>query len=304
MDKWTRAFYELKLEVTFHKKNGNEYQDFFSEVMEKCHPGDFQRVRPWGNVGDRKNDGYLRSERTLFQVYAPNEATASNMIAKIEEDFSGALPYWQRYFDNWIFVHNSPNGLGPDVLEKILEIHERHESIAATSWGYAELRRKAFDLSESDIASLLGPAPSQQDMLNLGYEDLKDILLTIADRGVAVSEQDFRSPSPEKLSANNLSANTQMMLKFGMWKAHLVGEFFDRWTDPNFGDNVAKNFKQKYEEYRAVGMIPDAIFGKLQEFAGGSRRGDSGHEAAVLAVLAYLFEQCDIFERSSEATSP
>lgn len=52
-----------------------------------------------------------------------------------------------------------------------------------------------------------------------------------------------------------------------------------------------------------MGMTPDAIFGKLQEFAGGSQRGDSGHEAAVLAVLAYLFEQCDIFERPPEAAS-
>ena len=303
MDKWTQAFYEFKLELIFRKKNGNEYQDFFSEVMEKCHPGDFQRVRPWGNAGDWKNDGYLRSGRTLFQVYAPNETNAANTVAKMEEDFSGALPHWQEYFDNWTFVHNSSNGLGPHVVKKLLELNGRHESVLATSWGYEELRRKVFELSEPDIASLLGPGPSQKDMLNLGYEDLRDVLLTIADRGVGVSQQDLRPPSPDKLSANSLSTNTQMMLRFGMWKAHLVGEFFARWPDPSFGDNVAKNFKQKYEEYKAVGMMPDAIFDRLQEFAGGSRRGDTGHEAAVLAVLAYLFEQCDIFERPSEAAS-
>ena len=107
MDKLKRSYYEVIFENTYLKKGGNEFQDFFSEIMEKCHPGDFQRVRPWGNTGDRKNDGYLRSARILFQVYAPNEMSANDAITKIDEDFHGALHYWQQFFDKWIFVHNS-----------------------------------------------------------------------------------------------------------------------------------------------------------------------------------------------------
>lgn len=110
MDSLRRAYYEMAFENAYLKKGGNGFQDFFSEIMEKCHPSDFQRVRPWGNIGDRKNDGYLRSGRTLFQVYAPNEMSANEAIAKIQEDFNGALPYWQQYFDKWVFVHNSKNG--------------------------------------------------------------------------------------------------------------------------------------------------------------------------------------------------
>lgn len=72
--------------------------------MEKRYPADFARVRPWGNVGDRKNDGYLKSKRQLFQLYAPNELTAAVTIAKIEEDFTGALPHWKEYFDTWILL--------------------------------------------------------------------------------------------------------------------------------------------------------------------------------------------------------
>jgi hypothetical protein len=45
-------------------------------------------------------------------------------------------------------------------------------------------------------------------------------------------------------------------------------------------------------------MDPDIIFRKLQEFTGGRELGSPTDQAAVLAVLAYLFEQCDIFERS------
>jgi hypothetical protein len=70
--------------------------------MEKRYPGDFITVRPWGNVGDRKNDGYLRSKRMLFQSYAPNDISAAECVAKIDDDFLGALPFWQKYFGAWI----------------------------------------------------------------------------------------------------------------------------------------------------------------------------------------------------------
>ncbi|QBD80397.1 hypothetical protein EPA93_32265 [Ktedonosporobacter rubrisoli] len=69
MDKLTRAYYEATFKAAYLEKGGNAFQDFFSEIMEKCHPSDFQRVRPWGRMGDRKNDGYLRIfERSSEEV--------------------------------------------------------------------------------------------------------------------------------------------------------------------------------------------------------------------------------------------
>ncbi len=50
--------------------------------MEKRYPADFLRVRPWGSEGDRKNDGYLRSERILFQCYAPNNMHSARQLPK------------------------------------------------------------------------------------------------------------------------------------------------------------------------------------------------------------------------------
>jgi hypothetical protein len=50
VDALARAYYEVAFERDFLKKGGNAFQDFFSEIMEKCHPGDFVRVRPWGVV--------------------------------------------------------------------------------------------------------------------------------------------------------------------------------------------------------------------------------------------------------------
>lgn len=303
MDKLKRSYYEAIFERDYLKKRGSEFQDFFSEIMEKCHPGDFQRVRPWGNAGDRKNDGYLRSKRTLFQVYAPNEMTAPEAIAKIHEDFHGALPYWQQYFDKWIFVHNSRQGLGPQITAKLLELTAYHECVTATPWGFEELRHNVFTLNEADLASLLGPAPSTRDMLDVRYENVQEVVSHIA-RQESSLLQDFRPVPPGKLKHNHLSAAVQDLLKSGMQKAGLVRNFFHDHYNPLYGDEVAAAFKKEYNKYRTLEMDPDIIFHKLQAFAGGLERGAPTYEAAVLAVLAYLFEHCDIFERSQEEVTP
>jgi hypothetical protein len=299
MDNLMRAYYEAIFEKEFLKRKGTIFQDFFSEIMEKCHPGDFQRVRPWGNEGDKKNDGYLKSQRTIFQSYAPNEMEASEAISKIDKDFNGALPYWRNYFNRWIFVHNSREGLGPHVLEKLLELERIHPDIKIEHWGFEELRNKVFSLSENDIASLLGPAPSAKDIAHIGFEDLKIVIESIAAQS-PLEDSDLDPVSKDKLTTNALSPNVEILLKAGMTKARLVKSFFDRWHDPTIGDRVATAFNKKYKELKSQKLPPDGIFYKLQEFAGGAKRNPPNQEPAVFAVIAYLFEKCDIFENSQK----
>ena len=68
-----RAYYEVAFKAAYLEKRGNAFQDFFSEIMEKCHPSDFQRVRPWGRDGDKKNDGRLRSGVQYFRYMPPTK---------------------------------------------------------------------------------------------------------------------------------------------------------------------------------------------------------------------------------------
>ena len=297
MDQLPRAYYEVVFERDFIKKKGTSFQDFFSEIMGKGYPGDFIRTRPWGRSGDRKNDGYLKSRRILFQVYAPNEMTERDAIAKVEEDFHGALPHWETFFDTWIFVHNSREGLGPGLVEKLLELDRDYPEIKVETWDFDALRKECFRLGEEDICAVLGPAPSQRDFLKLGFEDLKVVLKTIACQP-APREPDLSQVPQDKIDINRLSENTASLIQAGRTKSTLVGDFFDRWPDPQFGDEVVQAFKARYEELRATETPPDRIFQELQMFAGGEIRQDTGHEAAVLAVLAYLFDHCDIFEDS------
>lgn len=301
MEALTRSFYELQFEVRFRAAHGEEFQDLFSDAMELCYPADFRRVRPWGNVGDRKNDGYLKSQRMLFQVYAPKGIELAKTLAKIKQDFLEAKPFWKDHFDRWIFVHNDPDGVAADVLKLLEDLEKAHKPIKTGQWGKADLRAVFFALRESDLAKLLGPPVSLRDVQNIEVKDLQPVLSRIAKQS-ALPDEEIRPVPADKLAANLLSDNVAMLLRAGMGKSDLVKKCFEHNTDPMLGDRVAATFRTKYDALKAEGLVPDVIFQELKIFTTGSQLGGTtDHEAACLAVLAYLFESCDIFERPAMA---
>jgi hypothetical protein len=295
IDEVSRSFFDLKFENQFLKKSGNEFQDFFADIMERCYPGDFMRTRPWGRYGDRKNDGYLRSQRTLFQVYAPNEMKAPEALTKIDEDFYGSLPYWKDYFDTWIFVHNAYDGLGPHIVAKLLELGEEHAPLKVIHWGLTELHLVVRKLNFEDLVFLFGYPPTQNGLRQVGFRDLKLVLDTIAE-SPPVSDPDLQPPPSDKMERNALSEHTGSLLRAGMRKSERVRRFFSSYHDPVYGDRIVETFRQQYISLRESKLSPDEIFDELWKFAAGDRRKGSRHESSVLAVLAYLFEECDIFE--------
>lgn len=301
MDSFVRAYFELAFKAAFIEKRADEFQDFFSSIMEKRHPQDFIRTRPWGSSGDRKNDGYLRSERTLFQVYGPSAVREAITVRKIEEDFLGALPHWRQYFDKWVFVHNShpKDGLSPGIVAKLLELGEQHSEIVVLPWGFEELRQKSFELTEVNLASLLGAVPSRSDLQAVSFDELELVLRHIESNYVPLPDE-TRAVPPGKIEANGLSEAVRTLLMAGMRASHRVAEFIGKYHDPILGVRVAHAFRSQYQKLRDQSLLPDDIFSELQLFAGGRQPNPPQRQAAALTVLAYLFETCDIFERPRE----
>ncbi|MFH1197969.1 MAG: ABC-three component system protein [bacterium] len=294
MDLLTKAYYDVKFENAFLKAKGNAFQGFFNELMDRAFKGDFMPCRPWGKQGDQKNDGFLKSERRLFQVYAPNEMKATEANKKIDDDFNGALKYWNKYFDKWAFVHNASEGIPAHIQKKILELEKLNQGIKLDIWGLEKLREIFHHLEKDDLESWFGNAPDNNSKLSLGFEEIKVLLETIR-----LKRPDFNSPvkqvPPNKIEANQLSESISILIKEGMTKASLVEEFFNKWYDPTFGENIAVTFREKYEILRNS-FLPNEIFHELQTWIGGSLRGTAEHEMAVLAIISYFFERCDIFE--------
>jgi hypothetical protein len=294
------AYYEYKFEIAFLRSKGDSFQTFFESLMTLAYKADFMACRPWGNQGDRKNDGYLKSERSLFQVYAPNEMEASKAKIKISEDFEGAKKHWGKHFEIWIFVHNATDGLPPHVQELLLDFEVHNRGIKLQAWGLEELRLIFRKLSTEDKASWFGFAPNEETKIRLGFNDLKVVLERIATLPDPPMT-DVKDVPAGKIEANALSESVSHLLKEGMVKAHLVENFFSQWHDETLGDRLAEAFKVEYRRLRDNGLVPNQIFADLQSWAGGGYRGVPEHELAVLTVIAYYFERCDIFEEPRSA---
>lgn len=288
------AYYEQKFEVGFLRAKGDAFQTFFERLMGLAYKADFMPCRPWGNQGDRKNDGFLKSERRLFQVYAPNEMGAAKAKAKITEDFAGAKEHWGKHFDTWVFVHNATDGLPPHVQQLLLDFEAANPGIQLRPCGLEELRLIFRKLTVDDKASWFGLAITDATKISLGFGDLKVVLERIAALP-APSMTDVKDVPMGKIEANALSEAVSRLLKEGMIKSPLVADFLSQWHDETLGERMAEAFATEYRRLRGD-LGPSQIFAALQSWGGGDHRGTPEHELAVLTVIAYYFERCDIFE--------
>lgn len=292
MDDLTDHFYRLTFENRFRKSLGDGFQSLFEELMSQRHPGDFMPCTPWGNVGDKKNDGFLKSKRTLFQVYAPREMSATEAKKKIGEDFAGALAHWKEKFDHWIFVHNA-DGLPPHLHEMILDLENANEGLTLEVWGFPELLSEFVKLPEDRRRDWLGPAPASHH--KPGFEDIQIVLKDIESKDTSAPES-IRSVPQGKIEYNRLSESVRGLLVAGMAKVEVVSDFFHQWPDAEFGERVCKAFREEYRSLKSQKLHPNEIYGELQIWTGGEAVATPERQVAVLAVLAYFFDSCDIFE--------
>ncbi len=82
MDDVQRAFYGLNFQIAFLGEKGKAFEAFFARVMAHAFSGDFQPVRPYGNKGDLKCDGFRVSDGSVFQCYAPDSMKIRKLLTK------------------------------------------------------------------------------------------------------------------------------------------------------------------------------------------------------------------------------
>lgn len=107
-------------------------------------------------------------------------------------------------------------------------------------------------------------------------------------------------PVQEKIELNRLGPSSIQRIKDGLSQASRVADFL-AWqsaSSPSFGKKLVAQFKSDYYAALADGLDPDAVFDYLVEnaFENAGPRDTPQIRAAALAVIAYLFEICEIFE--------
>jgi hypothetical protein len=212
LDDTQRSFYALKFENTFLREKGKAFESFFARVMAHGFIGDFEPVRPYGRKGDLKCDGFRPSDGTVFQSYAPDSTKLADLLAKIGEDFDGALAHWGAKMRRWEFVHNDPRGLPAEAVRKLDDLRSAHRGVTVAVFGEAEMRAIVMGLALHQLEDLFGAVPSQRTLERLGFANLRPVLIAIQRRDPG-AEPPMTAPSATKLQHSALSQDAAALLR-------------------------------------------------------------------------------------------
>ena len=147
------------------KRNGQSFEDLFVSIM-RAYDNDFIAVKTYGNLGDRKNDGFNKSTGTYYQVYAPESITSDNTIQKavnkLDVDFKGLLEHWDRIcrVNEFNFVINDKFSEIPlPLVQKIVELNNDYPSIKIEIFDTEKLWGIFCSLNASSIKTIIPSIP-------------------------------------------------------------------------------------------------------------------------------------------------
>lgn len=301
-----RYYWRVALELKLRKSNGDAFQDFFSTVMGLLHGDDFVRVRPYGALGDKGCDGYLQSTGQLFQCYgalAGELKQVATLTTKMTDDFEKASKNLAGIMKEWHMVHNIADGLPVEAVTTMDALKKANPNLIIGIVGIEGFSERVFRLQPFQIESFLGPAASDTDATTLDASALRDLVqhLRSAADAIDFDPQDLRPIPLHKLNYNNLPNHWKQLIAGGWKNAHLVGQYFDRHPDPLTGERIAKLFRDRYEYLKSQLLGPGDIMASLYELVTGIGNVPPQKQVAAQSLLAFLFENCDIFEREPVA---
>jgi hypothetical protein len=296
-----RYWWGVALELKLRKSSGDAFQDFFSNVMTAAHGTDFVRVRAYGALGDKGCDGYLLSVGQVFQCYGSvgaQESKAAYLIKKMGDDFANALSSIPGIMKEWHMVHNFVDGLPISAVEKLNEIIDKNKDRKFGFIGAEGFEERVFALEIAKIEQLLGIIPSSLDAHNLQSKELRDLVGEVAAAADAVTFDlnAIRPVPPDKLEFNKLPSHWTSLIAGGWQNVHHVKNYLDRHHDPLIGEQIAQAFRVKYQYLKSQNLSPGTIMTSLYEMVTGKGHVTPQRQVAAQALIAHLFEACDIFE--------
>jgi len=294
-------WWKISLRLKLRQSSGDSFQDFFSTVMEKLHGDDFVRVRPFGQKGDKGCDGYLLSTGKLYQCYGAvngEKNKVSYLIGKMEEDFEKSKNKLSGIMKEWHMVHNLVDGLPIDAVEKLEELKLANPDIKFGFLGLEGFEECITALPEGAATEILGPLVTNQDAQDVQANELRDLIKSVVaatDSSSPVASN--LAPVPvDKLDANELPRHWRQLISGGWQNAHIVASYINHHHDPLIGETIAQLFNTKYKYLKSQSISPASIMDGLYEFVTGIGSVTPARQVAAQALLAHLFESCDIFE--------
>lgn len=289
------------------------FENLFSSIFGYAR-ADFRQVKPQGNLGDRKNDGFEPASGRYYQVYAPEnvQEKESTAIKKLEGDFDGLKSFWAGMYPmgikEYFFVLNDKyKGAYPTTYAALSALQKKHGLDKAEVFSCKHLEDVIFsELEDEHIYAVVGFLPDTATIVKVDYSVLTQVVAHVLNNtpNNAVQGKLVTPKFEEKLIFNDLKVAASF-LTAGSYQDSAVESFFK--LNANFARQaVRQSLNDMYISATKQGFVTDPISGftaqdqiyfdvlasATPQIAGGNR----GTQKAVQVLLSYFFESCDIFE--------
>ena len=294
MNTQEKTFARCQFQLKIHQADGQKFEDIFTSIMNYTET-DFQQIKPWGKIGDRKNDGYIKSKGIYYQVYAPEEISISyiNAVNKLNADFNGLKSHWSSIKEFFFVVNDKYKGVNADCEQTIQQLKELHELHKADFMTAKDLENYLFKLDDDQILAIAGFIPDPAN-IKLDYSILNEVTKYIMQLPLGSDDDPIiRVPVwDEKIEFNGLSEFVSQLLNNGCIHLNNLDKYLKNNSDflaDSLRDRMNEIYLQEKENYKG-----DELFWAIVNHA--SPKIQQMYQSSVIVIMAKYFETCDIFE--------
>ena len=277
------------------KADGQAFEDIFTSIMNYAE-ADFRSIKPWGNIGDRKNDGYIRTKGIFYQVFAPEDIRKSyvDVVKKIKRDFAGLLSQWKNIKEFYFVVNDKRKGVNADCEQAIQDIKTDYSLRGAGFLTVKDLENILFTLNDDQILLIAGNIPDPALIKQLNYSIVGEVIHHIMNLSLPSGKQaNIALPDwDEKIKFNNLTDRVAKLLNDGYFQIHSLEEYLS-----NNSDFLADSLRDKMNEIYIQEKCQkdgDDLFWAIVNNA--SPQASRMYQTAVIVIMSKYFEACDIFK--------
>ncbi|GGH58414.1 hypothetical protein HNQ91_000420 [Filimonas zeae] len=300
MDAQRKALARKFFKLLVYQADGSRFEDVFTSIMNYCESG-FQQIKPWGNIGDRKNDGYIKESGTFFQVYAPEDVTRDypTAVKKAKDDFSLLLSQWEGIKEYYFVLNDKFKGVNADCEQALSLIVKKYKLRGGGLLTPKVLENKLFELSEDQIMSVVGFLPSEEIIQHIDFSILSEVIGFIMGLQIDLVITKIEFPNwDRKIAFNKLSPKTNFYLNLGSQNIGALNTFLG--SDPFLAEALQEKISGIYQKVKEMEIESsdeysgDYIFWTVIDEC--CPKKEVRYQHAVMTIIAKYFESCDVFE--------
>ena len=301
----------IQVKVRAYQSDGQAFEDMFTRIMSKKLPA-FRQIKPQGQLGDRKNDGFDDTSGTYFQVFAPEDVWKGDKYGadKLATDLTGLLSHWNQAGQVKSFryvVNDKYKGLGPQIeqtLRDLRPLYPKLDPLSSFLTGHLEDEFLSLDgFYQDEILGGMAPGITPETVDNDALSAVIHHILH--DDGPTPSLAIPMDPSLDrKIECNQLPPAIASHLRSRNAEAASVISTYFRYRAASDKEILGQRFKAFYTAaeilFAGAAEAQSLIFYQILDHI--TLQKTRPHQNAAMLLMAYYFEACDIYKEPPPLT--